>query len=29
VWSNGLYWEDDPTGICLIVPLIMLSIERN
>jgi hypothetical protein len=29
LWAIGLYWEDDPPGIYLTVPLVMLSIERN
>jgi hypothetical protein len=29
LWAVGLYWEDDPVGIHLSLPLTMLSIERN
>jgi hypothetical protein len=29
LWAIGLYWEDDPIGVYLTVPLVMLSIERN
>ena len=29
LWAIGIYWEDDPAGIYLSLPLLMLSIERT
>jgi hypothetical protein len=29
LWAVGLYWQDDPVGIYLSLPLVMLSIGRT
>jgi hypothetical protein len=29
LWCVGLFWQDDPVGIYLSLPLMMLSIERT
>jgi hypothetical protein len=29
LWAIGVYWQDDPLGVYLSLPLLMLSLERN